>query len=343
MNKVAICTIVCTVLAARTVHALPSFVTEPPSDEQYYYEFGEAEGRDEKRALKLAEERARESLRHQIETRIDVMQLDYEVQTGSRRDGFFTELRRVASDITLQAQIVKSESEGIKYYVLMSTKGVEDEVLKRVLEYAQKTNDVDFELAAKKSMRRAFDKAGAVIAQAEAEQKKAAAEKKAEQKWKDFKTKLSGFFDADLFKEYYPLSYWSVGLNLGAAFTEQPALTITPNITIPIVAYLDLGFYLDLGCDFGFLTNNSYYYPYIRGSLFTPFGDEFGFHIGLGYGCMIADHSLDVAQKIIPAFDFATGFLLINAIDISYSVRTDFNNWVSHKISLGFVYRLGQN
>ncbi|MDR1618810.1 MAG: penicillin-binding protein activator LpoB [Treponema sp.] len=174
---------------------------------------------------------------------------------------------------------------------------------------------------------------------------KAAAKARRERKREDFKYKANDFFE-----EEYPYSYWSMGLSLGTTFAT-PRLTLSPNITIPIVKVA----YLDTGCDFGFFPNADYikdlcynsYYPYIRASAFLPFGDErdelgskFGFHIGFGYGCMIADYRFgDYDNRaVVNAFDAAVGLLFINAIDISYSVRTNFKG-VNNKLSLGYVYR----
>jgi hypothetical protein len=161
----------------------------------------------------------------------------------------------------------------------------------------------------------------------------------------------------NVLKKGYPLSYWSAGLSIGSAFGSTfltPRLTLSPNITIPIVAAA----YVDLGCDFGFLSNADYikdlsynsYYPYIRASAFIPFddshrelGSKFGFHIGVGYGCMIADYRFgDYDNRAVAhTFNAAAGFLLINAIDVSYSVRTDFKG-VNHKGSINLIYRFGK-
>ncbi|MDR2151171.1 MAG: hypothetical protein LBO67_10300 [Spirochaetaceae bacterium] len=62
-KQMIVCTIAsaCMALTAlKTVEALPSFVTDPPVDEQYYYEFGEAEDTDKARAWAAAEKRAQE-------------------------------------------------------------------------------------------------------------------------------------------------------------------------------------------------------------------------------------------------------------------------------------------
>jgi hypothetical protein len=177
MNKtkqVFVCTVM-VLMPAVTGHALPSFVTDPPPDGQYYYEFGEAEGKDATQAWKLAEERARESLRHQIETRVKAIQIDYEARTGQHTESFFTEVLNVTSEVTVQAKRVKSEYEGGKYYVLVSTEGIEEEVLKRVIEQTQKANDPDFERLVKESMKRTSNKAEAVIQQVDTARRKAEA------------------------------------------------------------------------------------------------------------------------------------------------------------------------
>jgi hypothetical protein len=144
-----------------------------------------------------------------------------------------------------------------------------------------------------------------------------------------------------------------MSLNVGSTFTT-PGLTLSPAITIPIVKVA----YVDLGCDFGFFNDIDYindlfyssYYPYIRASVFIPFSEyddlaeKFGFHLGLGYGCMIADYSFgDYDNRVVvSAFDFAMGFLFINAIDLSYSMRISAIG-VNHKLSMGLVYRFGKD
>ncbi|MDR2150302.1 MAG: hypothetical protein LBO67_05705 [Spirochaetaceae bacterium] len=171
------------------------------------------------------------------------------------------------------------------------------------------------------------------------------------------KPRISLMSDASLlFKENYPWSYWSMGLSLGTAFTT-PGLTVSPNITIPLVKIA----YLDLGCDLGFFTNTNYtndlsynsYYPYIRASAFLPFDllddydaehilKKFGFHIGLGYGCMIANYQFGDynIQAVVNTFNLAVGFLIMNSIDISYSVRVAKRE--QSKLSIGYVYRFGK-
>jgi hypothetical protein len=204
---------------------------------------------------------------------------------------------------------------------------------------------VNAERARKEAEQRAQEEKEAAEQQAREEEEAAKrwAQEERERKWEDFKEKAN-----DLFDEEYPYSYWSMGLSLGSTFAT-PGLTLSPNITIPIVQVA----YLDIGCDFGFFSNVDYikdlsynsYYPYIRVSAFIPFddynpGNKFGFHIGAGYGCMIADYRFgDYDNRaVVNAFDIAMGFLLINTFDISYSIRTNFEG-VNHKLSVGLVYR----
>ncbi|MDR2151172.1 MAG: hypothetical protein LBO67_10305 [Spirochaetaceae bacterium] len=103
------------------------------------------------------------------------MQLDFEINTGRRAESFFTQMRSIVSGISVRAKKMKSVSEGGKHYVLVRAKGIEEEMLEQIIDYAQKTKDTDFERAAKEAMKHTFNKAQAVITQAEAKQK-----------WEDF-------------------------------------------------------------------------------------------------------------------------------------------------------------
>ena len=154
----------------------------------------------------------------------------------------------------------------------------------------------------------------------------------------------------------------SVGMSLGSTFST-PALTITPNINIPVFKLADssdydLRLYFNMGCDFGFFSNADFisdlsynsYYPYTRVGIFVPFGDEnefggkFGFHFGFGYGCMIANYKFGDYQSsaVVSTFNLAAGFLVANSIDISYSLRTN-SRGANNKLSIGFVYRFEES
>jgi hypothetical protein len=237
-------------------------------------------------------------------------------------------MRTIATELTI------TDAERLAYEKAVAEQARRDAELRR----EQERRDAEL----RQEQERQRDKAAA---EQQRQKDKAAAKARREQNWKDFKWKVN-----DLFDEEYPYSYWSIGLSLGTTFAT-PGLTLSPNITIPVVKVA----YIDTGCDFGFLSSTDYikdlsynsYYPYIRASAFVPFGDKrsepenkFGVHIGVGYGCMIADYRFgDYDNRaVVNAFDAAVGFLFINAIDISYSLRTNFKG-VNHKLSVGLVYR----
>jgi hypothetical protein len=237
--------------------------------------------------------------------------------------------RKLDKDTMFNAAVINLETGGQETGETVDYTSLEDG-LRSMEELALKIAGQDNVVRARKAAEEAARK------KQEAEAKRAA-----------FKSKVS-----QLFTEQYPYSYWSIGFNAGSTFTT-PLLTLSPNITIPLVKVA----YVDLGCDFGFFTNTdikdpSYksYYPYIRVSAFVPFSmdnddaflEKFGFHFGLGYGCMITDYrSCDHDnQAVTHAFDGALGFLLINAIDISYSIRV--TNDANHKLSIGYIHRFGK-
>jgi hypothetical protein len=103
--------------------------------------------------------------------------------------------------------------------------------------------------------------------------------------------------------------------------------------------------FLEIGLDVGLIsggTDVGYYslYPFARYALFLPFGKNAGWYTGLGGGCLIAKYSFPEGEndETIPALDLATGFIIVNMINISYSLRTNFNI-VNHKVSAGYVKR----
>jgi TolB-like protein len=249
--------------------------------------------------------------------------------------------RRLGSRNMFNAAVINLETGVQEAGNFVDYQSLEDDGLTAMEELALKLTGQDKVVAKRVAEREAAQKKQA--ADAEAARKKA----ETQRKWEAFKSGIAG-----VMKKNHPWSYWSMGLSIGSTFTT-PGLTLSPNITIPIVAAA----YFDLGCDFGFISNADYikdlsynsYYPYIRASAFIPFGDssdlagKSGFHIGLGYGCMIADYRFGGHDNraVVHAFDAAVGFLLINAIDLSYSARASAIG-VNHKVSMGLIYRFGK-
>ncbi|MCL2763279.1 MAG: hypothetical protein FWD36_08775, partial [Treponema sp.] len=109
--------------------------------------------------------------------------------------------------------------------------------------------------------------------------------------------------------------------------------------------------FLELGCDVGFLTLDdrvdSYYslYPFANLAGFIPFGTKGGFYLGAGGGYMMAHYTFPegkIPDIHVIAFNAVAGINLWNFLNISYTCRTDIDNFFSrfsNKLSVGFTYR----
>jgi len=133
----------------------------------------------------------------------------------------------------------------------------------------------------------------------------------------------------------------TLGVSVGTSFID-PAIIATVHGTYSPVRNM----FLELGLDAGFVSIyddvQSYYsiYPFARVGFFAPFRNKGGWYIGAGGGYMIGEYTF-YGEKVpvgVFAADFVTGFNLWNAVDISYSIRTNFGS-LSHKLSAGYVYR----
>ena len=139
-----------------------------------------------------------------------------------------------------------------------------------------------------------------------------------------------------------PTRLWTVGVSVGSSFAA-PWLIGTAHATIAPFKYT----FLELGCDFGFLTLSdqvdSYYsmFPYAHFAFFLPF-TKGGWYAGAGAGYMIAKYSFPEGDitKYVPALGLTTGLNLFNFIDISYSLRVAMNfKSASNKVSIGYTFR----
>ena len=138
---------------------------------------------------------------------------------------------------------------------------------------------------------------------------------------------------------------WTIGASVGSSFAV-PWLIATVHGTIAPFNY----FFIELGCDAGFITRSEdvdFYYsifPFGHLAFFLPFSKG-GWYIGAGAGYMMAFYTFPEGkiQKNILTVNATTGFNLFNFIDISYTLRLkpDFTNFdsMSHKASIGFTYR----
>ena len=138
-----------------------------------------------------------------------------------------------------------------------------------------------------------------------------------------------------------PARYWSIGVSAGTSFAAPWAIgTIRGTIAPLPYSFLELGF------DYGMISRiadaDNYYslYPFVHYAFFLPFAYGGGWYTGVGGGYMLAEYTFP-EEKIpvnILAFNATTGIILWNVLDISYTLRTDFNS-VNHKMSIGYAYR----
>jgi len=137
-----------------------------------------------------------------------------------------------------------------------------------------------------------------------------------------------------------PARFWSVGVSMGSSFSA-PWLIGTVHGTIAPFR----NSFLEIGLDAGLASGSpkfDYYslYPFLNYAFFMAFRNGGGWYIGTGGGYMYAQYQyLDRKFLVnIAAMNFLVGVNLWNMLDISYTLRTDFNE-VSNKISIGYVKR----
>jgi len=137
-----------------------------------------------------------------------------------------------------------------------------------------------------------------------------------------------------------------IGASIGTAF-DTPLVIGTLHGTIAPFK----GSFFELGIDAGYgtgLDDVEYFslYPFVNFALFVPFprtadGKRGGWYAGVGIGAMFANYTFKVAGSIwdtVIATNIVTGFNLFEMLDISYTIRTDFN-LANGKLSVGYVYR----
>jgi hypothetical protein len=138
----------------------------------------------------------------------------------------------------------------------------------------------------------------------------------------------------------------SIGFSLGSTFAT-PAFTGTVHGTFSPARNL----FFELGFDIGFIytgpegkdfTVDGYYslFPYAHIGYFLPFANKGGWYIGAGGGYMYAKYTFSDGIEDINTFaiNATTGFLIGNFLNISYTLRTNFEG-ASNKVSVGYIYR----
>ena len=132
-----------------------------------------------------------------------------------------------------------------------------------------------------------------------------------------------------------------MGLSIGSAFSTPWAIGTISGTIAPFRFS-----FMELGIDYGMISGNpdaeKYYslYPFIHYSLFIPFRKSGGWYAGVGGGYMLGEYTFpeEIIQVNIIAFNATTGVNIGNFLDISYTLRTNFN-LVNHKIAVGYTFR----
>ena len=138
----------------------------------------------------------------------------------------------------------------------------------------------------------------------------------------------------------------TLGVSLGTSFFAPLAIGTVHGTIAPFS-----GSFFDLGVDAGYGINLDYVeyfslYPFVNYALFVPFprtadGKRGGWYLGVGIGAMFANYTFEVEGPIwdtVITANIVTGFNLFDMIDVSYTIRTDFN-MADGKLSVGYVYR----
>jgi len=153
-------------------------------------------------------------------------------------------------------------------------------------------------------------------------------------------SRLRGLLDIAKKEPGTEVYYRMVGASVGTSFVE-PWVIGTIHGTISPFRYS----FLEIGLDLGLISGNpdviKYYslYPFAHYAFFIPFEKGGGF-IGTGVGYMFGERTYqDLKESIsIIAADFIVGVNILNFLDISYTLRTNFKS-LSNKLSFGYTHR----
>ena len=135
---------------------------------------------------------------------------------------------------------------------------------------------------------------------------------------------------------------WSIGASVGTSFATPSFIGTLHGTVAPFKTS-----FIELGMDFGFGTARGYQdasyflvYPFAHYAFFVPFNKRGGWYAGAGCGFNISTYTFPEGKLPMNYFVAAitTGFNLWDAIDISWTLRTNFKGAIN-KVSVGYVYR----
>jgi len=140
--------------------------------------------------------------------------------------------------------------------------------------------------------------------------------------------------------------FWSIGVSAGSSFADPWAIGTLQGTIAPLPFLFlrfggDVGFISDIE-DAGFFS----LYPFAHLGFFLPFNitplpfRRGGLYVGAGGGFMLAEYRFNDVVNRQSAFlaDFNIGINMANVIDISYTMRTNFESFNS-KVSVGIIHR----
>jgi len=133
----------------------------------------------------------------------------------------------------------------------------------------------------------------------------------------------------------------TLGISLGSSFVD-PLMIASIHGTISPVRNL----FFEFGFEYGFISTikevENYYclYPFARIGSFIPFKGKGGIFICAGGGYISGNYTFQEGAMDLKfwAADFSAGINLFDLLNLSYTIKTDFNS-VSNKVAIGYVFR----
>jgi TolB-like protein len=147
----------------------------------------------------------------------------------------------------------------------------------------------------------------------------------------------------------------TLGIAVGTTFAAPLAVA---TVTATIAPFRHS--FLEIGCDVGVFTEEETVelisiFPFVHYAVFMPFKNKGGWYAGVGVGYMLSFYtffeefshydgnshmSSDAFSILIEPFavSFTAVVIIVDALNISYTLRTDFEN-ASNKLSVGYTYR----
>ena len=133
---------------------------------------------------------------------------------------------------------------------------------------------------------------------------------------------------------------WTLGASIGTSFAVPGFIGTVHGTLAPWRnSFFDVG--LDIGLGSGDQKVDYYsLYPYAHFAYFRPFKNRGGWYAGGGGGIMVSRYDFPMGKVALnyPVLAITTGVNLLNMLDISWTLRTNFVE-AGSKFAVGYVYR----